>query len=455
MTDVRAAFPRPLPPVARAAAGVAVNNPMRKLAIFMLLLFMYVAQARFLEVVYIPGLAFVLAILAFIGAALGGDVLGTAKSRIGLLLIGFTIVACATVPFSVWPGGSVNDLKDGWFKTSLVFYMLGAVLLTVRECRTAFYVMAAATATIVVLSFKFANLSTGRLSFGYGTLANPNDFASYLLVGAPFCAYAMMRAGMFMRVVWFAIVGLLLMQFMKTGSRGGMVALAVLVVYIFWKSSVMVKIAMCICLMAAIAAAPLILPRSVVDRYATILGGSSSTDDAASRQAEFAENSTESRTMLFLMSLEMTARNPLLGVGFGQFSVAAADAMKQDGKRGYYLQTHNLYTQVSSETGLIGFALYMAAIWYAVGSVRFVRKRAGVLNPDLLMMAKCLQGSWILFLSTAIFASVAYHLPVAFLLGFSYALKTAAMAELANAPAPARRAPALSSRFAAVQPAFR
>jgi len=426
---------------------------MRKLSLFMLLFFMYVTQARFLEVVAIPGLAFLLAVLAAIGALLGGDIAGTVKSRIGSLLIAFTLWAFLTVPLGIWPGGSFGVLKDTWLKTVIVFYMLGAILLAWRDCKAAFYTMALASATIVVLSFKFANMSSGRLAFGYGTLGNPNDFAAYLLVGAPFCVYAMLRAGPFMRVVWFATVVMLLMQVMKTGSRGAMIALSILVLYMFWKSAVMLKLAMVLCLVALLAAAPILLPRSVLNRYATLFGGSPSPEDLESRQGEFAEASSDSRTALFLISLEQTVRHPVLGVGIGMFSVAAANAMKTEGKRGKYMQTHNLYTQVSSEMGLPGLVLYVAALWEAISGLRFVRKHGARVNPDLVRMAVCLNASWILFLGAGLFSSVAYHIPVAFLLGFSYVLKHLVVTQL---KVPAGQTVAAPARhFGSAQPVLR
>ena len=170
----------------------------------------------------------------------------------------------------------------------------------------------------------------------------------------------------------------------------------------------------------------------------TLLGGGE--EEAETRQANFAESSTESRSMLLRRSLELTAWNPILGVGIGQFNVAVADAMKDEGQRGHYLQTHNMYTQVSSETGLPGFLLYMAALWYAIGGLRVVRKQAGVLNPDLAAMASCLQGAWIVFLTSSAFASVAYHLQVIMLFGFSYALRHALASEQVAAAARRRSA---------------
>ena len=129
------------------------------------------------------------------------------------------------------------------------------------------------------------------------------------------------------------------------------------------------------------------------------------------------------------------------------FSVAAANSLKAEGKRGLYMQTHNTFTQVSSETGIPGLLLYGAALWHAISSVRFVRKHGARVNPDLVRMGMCLHASWILFLGTGMFASVAYHMPVTFLLGFSYVLRRVMGTQAAVA------APAF--RFPAARPVFR
>jgi O-antigen ligase len=430
---------------------------MRKLATFLILVFLYVVYSRIPEAVHAPGAVFVLATVAFIGAVLGGDLGGAIGSKVGLLLIAFTGWACVTLPFSTWPGGSLSTLRDVWFKSAMVFYLLGAVLLTARECTRGFYALAAGTATTVLLSFRYANMDSGRLAFGHGTLGNPNDFATYLLVGAPFCVFALLRAGVFMRIAWMGVIALLLMQFVRTGSRAGLVAVAIVSIYVFWKSPVVWKLAITMCLIGAVAAAPVMLPKTVLERYGTLLGAAPDAGDT-SRQAEFAENSAEGRSQLLRKSIEITITNPLMGVGIGQFNVAVADLLKTEGQRSVYLQTHNMYTQVSSETGFPGLFLYMAAIVFALGNVRFVRRHAPAVNQDLAKMAMCLQCSWIVLLSAAMFASVAYHMQICILFGLSYVLKHALIQQMATVRIPVPAAPKRfipRAAFAAVQPALR
>ena len=92
--------------------------------------------------------------------------------------------------------------------------------------------------------------------------------------------------------------------------------------------------------------------------------------------------------------------------------------------------------------------------WHAISGLRLVRRIMKGVNQDLVMIANCLCAAWILFLSASMFASVAYHLQVTMLLGFSYALRTAALAQLANRRVAARLAAARTG-FGIPQPALR
>ena len=54
-----------------------------------MLVFLFTVQARLLEIFYVPGLAMILALLALSGGVMGGDVMGAARSRVGIFLIAF------------------------------------------------------------------------------------------------------------------------------------------------------------------------------------------------------------------------------------------------------------------------------------------------------------------------------------------------------------------------------
>jgi O-antigen ligase len=425
-------YPRASRPAQAALAGT--DNPVRTVAGLVMVMFLYTVQARLLEVFYVPGLAMVLALFALGGTIFGAEIGGAIRSRLGLLLIAFTVWMIAITPLSVWPGGSVEMLKDIWIKNVLVFFILVPLLLKTRECSRTFYVMAAATVTIVILSFKYATMVTGRFQFLSGTLANPNDLASYLLVGAPFCMFALQHAPKVMKAVWLVSLLMILNVILKTGSRAGLLTLGVIGIYIFFKSRPMVKLATGMVAVIAAIAAPFVLPQTVLERYALTFS-TSSASELSTRQAEYAAGSTEGRTQMLHLSLAMTAHNPLFGVGPGMFPVAAANDAKQQGQRAAWLQTHNLYTQVSSETGIPGFILYICALVIGLRNISYAKQRAGTLNPDISSMASWLRISYLAFLFTGFFSSTAFHLNTILLLAFSQALRNTADLEVRPLPA--------------------
>ena len=404
-----------------------------------MLMFLFIVQARLLEVFYVPGLAMILALFALGGAAFGGNIAGAIRSRLGFLLIALSTWMIVITPFSVWPGGSLTMLKDIWIKNVLVFFILVPVLVKSSECARAFYVLAAASATIVVLSFKYATMESGRLEFISGTLANSNDLASYLLVGAPFCMFAFEHAGKVMKAFWLVSLLVLVNLVLKTGSRAGLLTLVLVIVYLFFKASPIMKIAMGTMAIAGVMAAPFVLPQSVLERYALTFS-TSSAGELTTRQAEYAAGSTESRTKMLQISLLTTIRNPIFGVGPGMFAVATAEEAKEQGERAAWLQTHNMYTQVSSETGIPGFILYISAVVIGFRNIGYAKKRAG-LNTQLVSMASWLRVSYLAFLFTGLFASTAFHLNIIVLLACSQALRNAADLETQVAQAP--RVPAL------------
>jgi O-Antigen ligase len=433
------ASPKLAPPFASAQTMAVMNNPMRIVGVFMTLLFLFVTHSRILEIlVPVSGLIMAMALVALFGAVLGGDLTSAIKSRSGVLLIGFTIWMIAAIPFSSWPGGSIALVKNVWLKSVIVYYLIAGVLLTVKDARKALYTIAFATVTIAILSFKFATSARGRLEFYEGTLSNSNDLAVYLLVGTPFCAYALMRASRGMKIFWLLAIVLILNTALHTGSRSAILGIVAATVYIFVKSSPMIKLAFASSLVVLVLAAPIVLPATVLVRYASMFGVEvdKGADEDAAWQAKAANSSSEGRWRLFVLSLEFTARNPIFGVGPDMFPVAAADYWKAQGIRPDWHETHNMYTQISSENGIPALLMYAAALAYAFRNTGRLLKRAAK-DPalkDVWRMAACLRISWVMLLTTGFFGSIAYNIQVLILLGITEAVYRSIVTEHKMAP---------------------
>lgn len=437
------------------AAALALRNPMRLFGVYVFMLFLYTTHSRIIENVLsgVPGVAMSLALVTLIMAILSGDLSSAIQSRPGLLLIGFTMWIAIGSPFSVWMGGVVRFLKDQWVKSLLIYFMAVAIMLTFEECRKAIYTMALATMTIVALGFKYGVVDDdGRLALGHHMLSNPNDLSVYLLIGAPFCVYALIRAPKFTKPIWIIGLLLLLRTVLKTGSRGALLAIVIVLAYLFFKSKITHKMAMIAVGTLIVVAIPIFLTDELTTRYATIFAD---TDKKASNEAEA---SKQDRIRLFKTSLKVTALNPLFGVGAGQFAVAGAEDSKATMGRADWHETHNTYTQVSSETGIPGLVMYVAALVHGFRCTTLILRLTSN-NPaflDMHRIAFCMRLSWLFFLLSGCFGSLAYNLPVLVLLGLSEAMRRTALTELAisgerpAAPQPTASATALTPRLARI-----
>jgi O-antigen ligase len=228
-------------------------------------------------------------------------------------------------------------------KSVVLYLIIAASALTFAECRKAMYTVAFATAMIDVFAFRYGYMHGGRLAVGTGTLGNSNDLAAYLLTGLPFCAYALFSSRAWWKKLFWAGVILAGMNYvLKTGSRGALISLALVCVYVFYKSSAKQKALMVTAGIAGLAVVPLVVPERIYLRYATIFV--SDDTDVATTQEE-AIGSAHSRMALLQRSIDVTLANPVFGVGPGMFPIAAF------GHSGGQV-SHNMYTQLSSETGI-------------------------------------------------------------------------------------------------------
>ena len=165
--------------------------------------------------------------------------------------------------------------------------------------------------------------------------------------------------------------------------------------------------------------------------------------------------SSEARYALLVESIETTINHPLLGVGIGVYSSVNAREKQSVGEHALWQVTHNMFTQLSAETGVPGFLLYMTALYLSIKAVWNVRKAARG-RPELRelgMIASAILGSFIVFLFNGLFTSMAFEFTAYILAGLALATAIVYQDVLrrmeASSPAAATSAvpPAGSSRF--------
>lgn len=389
-------------------------TPFQRIGFNFLLVFLFISFSRIFDVkfafLHLAGLTYR---VAFAMTILSGAVMVASRTRIGKAMVGFTICFGLSVPFSIWKGGSLPVFKDGWLLFSYVAFLATAgLLVTYEQTVKATNVMAWALFVFVLIANVFGSMETGRLFLTQGKFSNPNEMAQALLIGLPLWAAKMASAeSPFKKVFALGVMGVMLMTVFRTGSRGAMIAFAVMAAFMFMRATVMGKMQM---LLAAVLLTGFVLvamPGKLVSRYKTIASDDVDDGEMDAGMRDSALDSTQSRKRLLISSIKFTIRHPLFGVGAGMFPVAEDNEAKNNGmRRGQWLGTHNSYTQVSSELGIPALCFFVAIIGMAtVDPYRLYRRARGdPRTAEIGTLAMGLHYAMIVYAVTVVFEHIAY-----------------------------------------------
>ena len=435
--------------------------PVLRPAFYLTAVFVFVVYGRFPEIMdIVTGSALrsvrIVMVLVLLAIPFGAD-LRAAFSKVGLSLMAFTLWMCACVPFSIWRGGSARMLRDSWAISLFSFVIVACAVQGLEQCRRIMYTLAAATVFIEIFTFVSGRVQGGRVALMGGTLGNANYLALILLMGLPFCLFVL-RTKPGLSPLKFACLLMLLctpVTIAATGSRGGLVTLAIMFLLYFWPLPASQKVVVGIVALILSVVAIAWSSRSALDRFKTIFRTSAPVELSGSEKS--AMESADLRKELLLASLKLTLQHPVLGVGPGMFSVANANYTETTtGHSDYnaWHDTHNTFTQLSCEDGLPGLFLYCLAMLLCFRIVRSAEKRARQ-DPalsSLLHMAFALRLALIAFTGTALFAGLAYAYYFPMLAGLCVAVERASAAQPDAAPQMAKALPQFRTGVRALRP---
>ncbi|MDX2266461.1 MAG: O-antigen ligase family protein [Bryobacter sp.] len=353
------AAPLPTRPAANPFSGVGVFF----LSVFLFFLFSRVLDFK-LNSLHLPLIFSSICLLL----ALASGVQRALRMRVFQLLLGLTVWMVICIPFSVWRAGSFEVLKETWSKSLMAGFIVAALIQTSGQAlRVMRYVCFAFLAT-GILGLLYSESLDGRLMLSQGSYSNPNDYATAILYGCV-CWYFPLhnpRSSIFVRIFSLGVIGFLGVMLLKTGSRGALITAILTFIPVFWRYSVMKKLALVVALPVVAILGLLVLPSEMRTRYTTFFSRTTIENaQTAEEQAmlEKAQGSSQQRLQLLKDAIRLTFENPLFGVGPGMFAVAQNEISVDRGQsKGAWLGTHNTYFQVSSETGFPGFFFFVAAL---------------------------------------------------------------------------------------------
>lgn len=382
---------------------------------------------------------------AIVFAVLSLRFVKAARNPISISLLALTCWLLVSVPFSAWPGGTFRVVTTEWGHSMTVFAVGVSLTSTLSLCRRGLYVIGLATAAGALILTVLGATMEERLVLVNSRFVNPNNNAMILLLGLPLLWLLAVSgsAGIIRKMVVYPIMVFAFTALVRTGSRAGMMALGVLSIIIFLRSSAAGKLKVVAAALVLMAALVVFVPRSLLHRFNTIFQGTelnlNELEGATSEEKEFlmsAVGSSQARWNLLVTSLRLTAAHPLFGVGPGNFSVYVANEEAQKGRWSSWSGTHNTYTQLSSEAGILGACLFLLALGLSMRELRKVYRRAsripGKQARDIEAMALAVQCSFISYMVCAAFDHMAYQLLMPLMCGIAVVISRNAPEELAR-----------------------
>ena len=234
-------------------------------------------------------------------------------------------------------------------------------------------------------------------------LGDGNDFALSLNIVIPFCIYFFLNSKSKSRKLFFiGLTILLILGVVGTSSRGGSMALAVVLFYQWFKGSN--KLAGLAGVAILIVIVLLFAPPIYFERLGTI-------------KAYETEGSAQGRIMAWKSSLRMAADHPLTGVGAGHFSVKYGEEYRPPGigrTEIPWSTAHSVYFLAIGELGIPGILVVLALILpNLVRNEKIIRFLARKKDSEVHLSDKrlfvCLNSSMIGFAVGGIFLSALYY----------------------------------------------
>ena len=379
-------------------------------------LFLFTAVLYFRPYEYLPlphNLAFLLAVTMlalYVPAQLGLEGTLTVRTREVNLVLLLCLFGLLSIPLAVNPGEAWANFSGEFFKAAVVFVVIANAVRTGWRLHGLFLLTLAVSCVLSVAAlrdFRAGNFAVEEYRVAGaigGMFGNPNDMALHLVTAVPLALALLLAArGGAKKLVYGACALLFLGAIVVTFSRGGFLGLLGATAVLMWKAGRRHRFAVVLLMLAALGALLLLAPGSYSERLLSIV--------------DFAKDpmgSASMRQQLFWRSVVVSLHNPVFGVGMGCFHFTSIREQ----------ETHNAFTQVSSEMGLPALVVYVLLIVTAYKSLRRVERETGgeKRRGRDYYLAIGLQASLVGYAVGSFFASVAYQWYLYYLVGYAVAL---------------------------------
>jgi len=393
-------------------------------ALFVFTIVLYARPAEFYPSAITNSLALIIGIVTlacFVPTQISLEGKFTARPPEVNLVLLFMLTALLSIPLAIDPAIAWTEFSGTFVRGILIFIVIINVVRTPRRLKALLFL---SVATAIVLSAQAMNdyrlgLMTveGYRAAGRGTgiFGNTNDMALHLVTMLPISvAFFFGSRKPFTKIIHASCAAVMIFGIVLSYSRGAF--LGVLVVFVFFAVKIghRSKFEIAALLVAAAAAMIVLAPSGYGDRLLSIfMPGLDPNGSADSRRGEL------------LRSIYVALRHPLLGIGMGNYQ----PNMSYKG-----LVTHNSYTQVASEMGMIALVLYTTFIVAPLRKLAVIARQTFATRETspFYYLSLGIQASLLVFMVSSFFLSVAYGWNVYYLVGYAVCFRRMYESETGN-----------------------
>ena len=334
----------------------------------------------------------------------------TAMSTEVKAILAMTFLALVTMPIAKDPPTAWQTFNDTFIKAVLMFIVMVNVLRTRRRLMGLMWL---SLMMAFYLSYQALDLYIkGDLrAEGYrpdveigGMFGNPNDLALHLVTMIPLAVcLGIASQSKLMKLVYFGMATLFVSANFVTYSRGGFLGLIAASVLMAWKIGRKNRLNV----MAVSAFLGLLVILLAPGNYGLrILSIFIPGLDPV--------GSSDQRRELLERSILVTLRNPW-GIGIGNFPIVGV----------HNLVTHNAFTQVSSEIGILGLAAYLIFMVSPFRKLGAIERTLFSKNEHdwFYYLSIGLQASIVGYMVSSFFVAVAYNWFIYYLIAYAVAFR--------------------------------
>ncbi len=316
-----------------------------------------------------------------------------------------------SIPFSAWPRNTLINCNSILLINFFSFFLCLNIITTKQSVHN--FVKSLIIVCLLLLIGLTIRPQYWNDRISTTNSYDPNDLALIFSFVTPLAISFFVNTKWLGKIITIFILTSMVTAIISTGSRGGLIAFGIAAFFILLSKNMNMKLWLkAFFLIAVISFLLSPMAENIRTRFVEL-----STGEDYNLQMDVAGG----RLAVWRSSLAILIKNPIIGVGVGNSSVALGNEFRT------WKVTHNSYLQMALEFGIPGFCIFLSMLWYTYKNCTYVlqtiNNRGDPSNSLLISYSSSLRIALISYMCAAFFLTQALSITVPIMLALSLQLK--------------------------------